>query len=163
MRMRQKWTSEHCHQMKILFHTIIVGISYWGCSISNLPHIWGKFLGRWEAGLYLTVYRQPVRDSIPEALHHQMCWLQQWRVTGSAKPGTVVPTVPRVTQAGSSGEMLAVVPLSFLLALFCSFLFLYKWKDVITLKVRELTMGSLSISDYSRHSYLVAKATEYKD
>lgn len=31
------------------------------------------------------------------------------------------------------------------------------------LKVRELTMGSLSISDYSRHSYLVAKAMEYKD
>lgn len=47
-------------------------------------------------------------------------------------------------------------------SLFCSFLFLNEWKHVITLKVRELTMGSLSISNYSRHSYLVAKAIEYK-
>ena len=127
MRMRQKWTSEHCHQMEILFHTIIVRISYWGCSVSNLPHIWGKFLGRWEAGPYLTVYRQPVRDSKPD----EFTWsfassdvlasvLKGHR--SNAKPGTVVPTAPSLRQAGTLVKRWLSCLSPFLLALFCSFL-----------------------------------------
>ena len=116
---RSKQLSISCHQMKILFHAIIMGIAYWGCSISSLPHIRGKFLGRWEAGLQLTIYRQPVRDGKPDEFTWSFASLDALASAmkghhGTATPGTVIPIVLSLTQAGSSGKMLAAVPLLFL-------------------------------------------------
>ena len=127
MRMRQKRTTEYCHQMKILFHTIIVGISYWGCSVSNLPHIWGKFLGRWEAGPYLTIYRQPVRDSKPDEFTWSFASSDVLASAmkghrSSAKPGTVVPTVPASHKQAALVKRWLSCLSPLLLALFCRFL-----------------------------------------